>query len=176
MKVVSVDELIRRLQERVRRSPAIEADAKCVRSNDAGEILPHPPPRLPAPVALLEDVEGTLGFRLPTLVRRLYTEVADGEYGPSCGILRLRSPEGTDIWNPWDEAMSVEAWAQVYRELPEREPLPDDWPQPLPPPSSSAKPAATLRTGWTALPKLPASSGMTTTSPSRPRPIRWSSG
>ena len=110
-----MDELIRRLQNRLRHTPAVEMDAWIVRSNDAGELIPPPPPRPPLPMAIVEDVQRNLGFPLPILVQRLYTEVADGRYGPSYGIIRLRSPEGTDPTRWWEQPMSVEAWTELYR-------------------------------------------------------------
>ena len=105
-----MDDLIRRLKDRLRFSPAVEMDAYTCRTNDKGEMLPPYPPRPPVSMAVVEDVERTLGFRLPTLVRRLYTEVADGRYGPSWGVIRLRSPAGTDPMRWWEQPMSVEAW------------------------------------------------------------------
>lgn len=110
-----MDELIRRLQQRLRHTPAVEMEAHFVRSNAAGEVIPPPPPGPSIPMAIVQDVERNLGFPLPALVRRLYTEVADGRYGPSYGILRLRSPEGTDITRWWEQPMSVEAWTQLHR-------------------------------------------------------------
>lgn len=110
-----MDDLIRRLQDRLRYTPAVEMDAHTVRTNERGDVVPPYPPRPPITVDIVDDVERTLGFTLPTLVRRLYTEVADGRYGPSYGILRLRSPEGTDVRRWWEQPMSVEAWEALYR-------------------------------------------------------------
>ena len=111
-----MDDLIRRLQERIRRSPAVECDALCGRCNEAGEELPPRPPNPPVPLAVLEALERELGFRLPTLLRRFYTEVADGGCGPDWGINRLRHPPGADIELWWDQEMSVEGWFRLYRQ------------------------------------------------------------
>ena len=110
-----MDELMRRLQERIRRSPAVEGDAWCVHTNEAGEVLPPRRPDPPLPLQAVEEFEREFGFRLPTLVRRLYTEVADGGYGPAWGIHRLWSPPGTDFTRWWEQPMSVEAWYRFYQ-------------------------------------------------------------
>ena len=123
-----MDELIQRLQKRIRRSPAVEYDALCGRhSSDTGEDLPPRAPNPPVLQEALEEFEREFGFRLPTLVRRLYTEVADGGYGPSWGIHRLWSPPGTDFERWWDEPMSVEAWYRLYRQEREKDEPPGYW-------------------------------------------------
>jgi hypothetical protein len=48
--------------------------------------LPLPPPCSPAQV---DAAEARLGFALPTLLRRVYTEVADGGIGPGVGIVGI---------------------------------------------------------------------------------------
>jgi SMI1 / KNR4 family (SUKH-1) len=47
-----------------------------------------PPSTFPAPVsaAALAKVERELGFSLPPLLRRVYTEIGDGWFGPGCGL------------------------------------------------------------------------------------------
>jgi hypothetical protein len=121
-----MDELIRRLQDRLRYCPAVEMDAHHGRSNDEGQQLPPDPPRPPVTMEVLEEVERTLGFPLPGLARRLYTEVADGGYGPAWGVIPLRSPEGIALRDLEDWEMSVEAWARTYRE----DPPPEGYPIP----------------------------------------------
>ena len=155
-------------------------DAWIVRSNDAGEIIPPPLPRPPLPKAIVEDIQRNLGFPLPILVQRLYTEVADGGYGPSYGIIRLRSPEGTDPTRWWEQPMSVEAWSELYRRETEED-GPHHRPAYPPKPSASARKAATFPTGWTAQRSPPASSLTTPTSTEKttntnPPPKRWNSG
>jgi len=56
----------------------------------------------PAPTAAIEGAEARLGIALPTALRRLYTEVGDGGFGPGGGLL------------PIEEA--VRAYAELTRE------------------------------------------------------------
>jgi hypothetical protein len=57
------------------------------RPNDhPGEWLPVQPSVSPEGVAA---VEAQLGFRLPGLLRRLYTEVGNGGFGPGFGLIPL---------------------------------------------------------------------------------------
>ncbi len=51
-----------------------------------GEWLPVQPPATLTEVAA---VEGRLGFRLPEVLRQLYTEVGNGGFGPVFGLLPL---------------------------------------------------------------------------------------
>ncbi|MEU2063800.1 SMI1/KNR4 family protein [Streptomyces sp. NPDC013455] len=46
-----------------------------------------PPPAEPEAIT---EAEQTIGFPTPPLLRRLYTEVANGEFGPDEGILGVR--------------------------------------------------------------------------------------
>lgn len=110
-----MDELIQRLQQRIQRSPAVECDALCVRSNESGGILPPRRPNPPVPQDAVVELERKLGFRFPTLVRRLYIEVADGGYGPAWGINRLNQPPNISAEPDYPEMMSVEAWHRLYR-------------------------------------------------------------
>lgn len=58
-----------------------------------GRGCDHPDEWLPAqpPISLAEvaAVEARLGFQLPPLLRRLYTEVGNGGFGPVFGLLPL---------------------------------------------------------------------------------------
>ena len=45
-----------------------------------------PPPVLPEDIA---GAEGVIGFVFPALLRRLYTEVSDGGFGPVDGVLPI---------------------------------------------------------------------------------------
>ena len=47
-----------------------------------------PPPTFPPPIsaAALAKVEQELGYSLPPLLRRVYTEIGDGWFGPGCGF------------------------------------------------------------------------------------------
>jgi hypothetical protein len=125
-----MDDLIRRLKERIQYCPAVEFDASCGRANDKLEPIPPHPSRPPVSMDVVEEIERTLGFRLPTLMRRLYTEVGNGQFGPNWGLLRLRQAEGEDIWEPEVSEMSVEGWFLVHRDMEKvHGPKPDDWPE-----------------------------------------------
>jgi hypothetical protein len=50
----------------------------------------HPP----APSEAIEAAEAMLGFSLPTLLRRIYSEVADGGFGPAYGLFPIASHYG----------------------------------------------------------------------------------
>ncbi|MGV3485078.1 MAG: hypothetical protein ACO1RT_11735 [Planctomycetaceae bacterium] len=80
----TVNELLTRLGERIRCSPAIECDNGYM--NDAGEIFPPRRPHPPIPEQGVAYVEGQLGFRLPERVRQIAITVADGGFGPNYGI------------------------------------------------------------------------------------------
>lgn len=55
------------------------------------------PPVAPGQIA---TAEARLGFPLPALLRDLYTKVADGGFGPGCGLLRLEGgPDGPFGWH-----------------------------------------------------------------------------
>jgi hypothetical protein len=70
--------LIRRLQERIRSEPTVDM-----------EVWPPIRPRPPVSEQALAEAEARLGFALPSLVRALYTQVADGGYGPGYGVVQL---------------------------------------------------------------------------------------
>lgn len=74
--------LIRQLQDRIRREVSVDMDA-C------------PPTRPFRPVTEQEfaQAEAEIGFPLPPLIRALYTQVADGGYGPGRGFLALTGNE-----------------------------------------------------------------------------------
>jgi hypothetical protein len=77
---VTEDELIALLRERnAQRHDAIERTAR--------------PPRPLRPVASKDDVlqaERELGVQFPSLLRRIYLEVADGNFGPGYGFFPLK--------------------------------------------------------------------------------------
>lgn len=111
-----MDELIARLNDRIRFSPAVELDAHCVRTNEFGEILSPRPPNRKLALADVKYVEHQLGFALPDIVRRLSMEVADGGYGPNWGINRLKHPPHLPFGPFWEVKMSVESWHRLYRD------------------------------------------------------------
>jgi hypothetical protein len=76
--------LIRRLQERIRAEPTVDFAVK-----------PPIRPRPPVTERALAGAEARLGFPLSPLVRALYTQVADGGYGPGYGVIEL---DGDEYW------------------------------------------------------------------------------
>lgn len=48
--------------------------------------------RPPVPMKEITEAEARLGFRLPQLLRDLYSEVGDGGFGPKNGLLPLLKP------------------------------------------------------------------------------------
>src|SRR5262245_14579740 len=75
--------LIRRLQERIRSEPTV----------DWMNVSPPIRPRSPVTNRALAEAEAELGFPMPPLVRALYTQVADGGYGPGHGVIELAGDE-----------------------------------------------------------------------------------
>lgn len=47
----------------------------------------------------MREAEEILGFKLPSLLRRLYVEVGDGGFGPGYGLLRLR------VWDDMHDSL-----------------------------------------------------------------------
>lgn len=111
-----MEKLLKKLRDRLMYTPAVEMDAFCVRGNDAGEILPPRPANTPISQDDLEAVEASLGFTLPTIVRRISTEIADGGFGPAWGINRLKHPSQLPFGPHWMVEMSVESWHKLYRD------------------------------------------------------------
>lgn len=75
--VVSMDEIIGRIRARV-------ADGReCDHPGEAHPLLP------PVPAAAVDAAEAALGFALPPLLRRLYTDVGNGGFGPVYGLIPL---------------------------------------------------------------------------------------
>jgi len=72
-----MDALIERLKERIQNK----------------ELTPATIPP-PATLAEVEAAERVLGFNFPTLLRRIYLEVANGGFGPDYGLLGV-PPDGT---------------------------------------------------------------------------------
>ena len=76
--VNDVDDLIQRIKSRV---------ADPMRATDSASwVRPIPMIAPPASVADADAAEAALGFSLPLLLRRLYTEVGNGGWGPSYGL------------------------------------------------------------------------------------------
>jgi hypothetical protein len=83
------------------------------RPNDyPSEGLPVLPPVAPDVVAA---AEGQLGFRLPDLLRRLYTEVGNGGFGPVFGLVPLSAASLGDDPPPGAEFDLVSGYHDVVR-------------------------------------------------------------
>jgi hypothetical protein len=93
--------------------PAIQA-----RAEGFGQAMSAPVPApLPAPASAdaIATVEDALGFALPPFLRRAYTEIADGGFGPGGGLLgaaaavaafeRMRIGEELPRGRSWPEAL-----------------------------------------------------------------------
>lgn len=78
----------------------LKAQAQEVSAYYAG--APRGPLFPPATLAEVEDAECRIGRRLPDLLRRVYTEVADGGFGPDSGLASLtdgnRAPGHLNDW------------------------------------------------------------------------------
>jgi len=65
----------------------------------------------PRPVATLEavlEVEDAIGCALPSLLRRLFLQVANGGFGPRHGdILGVRGYNGRDYHSDWQDLLDV---------------------------------------------------------------------
>jgi hypothetical protein len=72
-----VDALLKRIRARV---------AEGQPCDHSGQWLPAQPPIAPTEVA---EAEAMLGFRLPELLRLLYTEIGNGGFGPEFGLIPL---------------------------------------------------------------------------------------
>jgi hypothetical protein len=111
--------LIRRLRDRIRREPSVDMDS-----------CPPTRPNPPVPEQAFARAEAEIGFRLPSLLRALYTRVADGGYGPGTGFLPLAGDEfslvesarwtcspaegpGDGLWWP-PRLVGVVSWGCLY--------------------------------------------------------------
>ena len=70
--------------------------------------------RSPATAEDITRAESTLGFRLPPLLRRLYTEIADGGFGPGYGLFPVRGGRS----EPGQEESLVEVRTTFADEVP----------------------------------------------------------
>lgn len=62
-----------------------------------GRLKRLPPPPPPASPHLIERAESLVTARLPTVLRRLYLEVANGGFGPGYGVLGLDGGFADDL-------------------------------------------------------------------------------
>lgn len=73
-----MDELVARIKARIA-NPLLAVDA-------ATWVCPMPTIAPPASAADVDAAEVALGFAIPRLLRRLYTEVGNGGFGPGYGL------------------------------------------------------------------------------------------
>jgi SMI1 / KNR4 family (SUKH-1) len=79
---VSEDQLIERIRERIKDPKKARSMPQYAFSFDR-DVYP------PASVELVRDAEQRMGFRLPSLLARLYTEIENGGFGPGYGLYGL---------------------------------------------------------------------------------------
>ena len=99
-----IDRLIGRIKKRV---------ADPLRAVDAAEwVRPIPAMAPPATEADVDAAEAALGFPVPLLLRRLYTEVGNGGWGPFYGLQGIPTdgakPDANDIIGFYLECISSE--------------------------------------------------------------------
>src|SRR6476661_2187908 len=78
---------------------------------------PDAPEYPPVTAAEIRKAEGRLGFRLPELLKALYTEVANGGFGPYDGIIGLEGGWGVDKGQEKPLTL-VELYQDCQNELP----------------------------------------------------------
>jgi hypothetical protein len=92
--------LIARIKERV---------ADPLRAVDAATwVCPMPTVAPPATMAEVDAAEVALGFAIPPLLRRLYTEVGNGGFGPNYGL------EGVPTFPPVPGVADIVALYEMY--------------------------------------------------------------
>ncbi len=92
---MSEEELVERIKLRAN-------DPK--RRTGSAQMFPDVPLRMlpqPANPRAVEDAETKMGLRVPVLLRRLWTEVGNGGFGPGYGLF------GVDLTPSWELSMSV---------------------------------------------------------------------
>jgi hypothetical protein len=113
-----MDSLIARIKTRV---------ADPLRALDAATwVVPTPTVRRPATPAEVDAAERALGFPIPPLLRRLYTEVGNGGFGPKYGL------EGVPTVPPAPGRADIVALYEQYSEPPPETPV-FQWPRGLVP-------------------------------------------
>lgn len=106
-----MDNLIARIRERVRDPERFIDD-----DPGTGDF-----PYLPTSQDAIESAEQKIGFRIPELLRRLYTEVANGGFGPVYGIAGVAGcgvDEELDDLETLHAAQSTSAWLERYPDWP----------------------------------------------------------
>ncbi len=110
-----MDSLIARIKQRVA-DPRLAVDA-------ATWVEPMPTIAPPATHAEVDAAEAALGFAIPPLLRRLYTEVGNGGFGPSYGL------EGVPTIPSTPYTADIVALYEMYNSEPPAEHPSDVWPR-----------------------------------------------
>jgi hypothetical protein len=97
-----MDALIARIKARVA-DPLLAVDA-------ATWFVPMPTVSQPATTAEVDAAEAALGFPIPLLLKRLYTEIGNGGFGPSYGL------EGVPTIPPTTGTADIVALYERYSE------------------------------------------------------------
>ncbi len=110
-----MDALIARIKERV---------ADPLRAVDAATwVRPMPTVAPPATAAEVDAAEAALGFAIPPLLRRLYTEVGNGGFGPIHGV------EGVPTTLPPVRGADIVVLYEGYNQEPPPEYAAHVWPR-----------------------------------------------
>jgi hypothetical protein len=110
-----MDALIARIKERV---------ADPLRAVDSATwVCPMPTVAPPATPADVDAAEVALGFAIPQLLRRLYTEVGNGGFGPNYGV------EGVPTIRPVPGSADIVALYEAYNWEPPDEHPTHVWPR-----------------------------------------------
>ena len=83
---IDQQEIMRWWNHRPERVQVIRGTKAYLAAFDRG-LLEALPALEPAPVEAVDDAEQAMGLQLPSLLRRLYLEVANGGFGPDDGIM-----------------------------------------------------------------------------------------
>ena len=105
-----MDDLLKDLKARLEVAPS--TDSQC-----SPPIEPLPP----VSENELAEFERESGLQLPEILRRIYTEIANGGFGPSWGFNPLTH----------DSQMSIDGWDRYERSQWESGQPPSGWPNPL---------------------------------------------
>jgi hypothetical protein len=110
-----MDEFIARIKERV---------ADPLRAVDAATwVCPMPTVAPPATAAEVDAAAAALGFAIPPLLRRLYTEVGNGGFGPDYGL------EGVPTIPPVSNTADIVKLYEMYCREPPPEHAAYVWPR-----------------------------------------------
>ncbi|WP_305790000.1 SMI1/KNR4 family protein [Symbioplanes lichenis] len=78
--------------------------------------IPPLPPLTPAPAEAVAELETALGTRLPALLRRCYTELGDGGFGPAYGLPGLVARRQFHAGTMLETYRAQRKWPQPWRE------------------------------------------------------------